>query len=129
MDQLASVLSRDSRLAYALVFGSTARGSAHPGSDIDIAIGLIPGARYSAPDVGALVSALEQTSGQTVDLVILDEASPAVAYRVFRDARPLFVRDTRRLVEQKTRAILDYLDFRPTEERAASGALTAAARG
>jgi predicted nucleotidyltransferase len=129
MDLLTPVLSRDSRIAYALLFGSVARGSVHPASDVDIAIGLVPGAHYSSHAVGALVSDLEHASGRTVDLVILGEAGPALAHRVFRDGRPLFVRDARQLVEHKTRAILDYLDFRPLEQLAARGVLSAAARG
>jgi predicted nucleotidyltransferase len=129
MDLMVQALSRDSRIAYALLFGSVARGDAHAGSDVDIAIGLVPGAHYSPLEVGALVSDLEHACGRTVDLVILEEASPAVAYRAFRDGVPVVVRDRRRLVEQKTRAILDYLDFRPLERIAARGALSAAARG
>ncbi|MCC7043273.1 MAG: nucleotidyltransferase domain-containing protein [Acidobacteria bacterium] len=129
MDRIAEALARDSRIAYALLFGSVARGDLHAGSDLDIAIGLMPGARWSAREAGVLVSDLEQASGRTVDLVILDDAPPAVAYRAFRDGVPLLVADRRRMVEQKTRAILDYLDFRPLESIAARGALSAATRG
>jgi predicted nucleotidyltransferase len=129
MDRMVEALGRDSRIAYALLFGSVARGDSHAGSDLDIAVGLMPGAHYSPLDVGALVSDLEQVSGQTVDLVILDDAPPAVAYRAFRDGVTLIVRDRRHLVERKTRAILDYLDFQPLERIAARGALSAATRG
>jgi hypothetical protein len=38
-------------------------------------------------------------------------------------------KDRGALVERKTRAILEYLDFRPIEELAARGVLAAAARG
>jgi predicted nucleotidyltransferase len=38
---LRAALERDNRIAYALLFGSTARSTAHAGSDLDVAIGLI----------------------------------------------------------------------------------------
>jgi hypothetical protein len=129
METLRHALEEDARIAYALVFGSRARGSAHAASDLDIAVGLRAGARLEARDLGDLISTLEQASGRTVDLVVLDEAPPAVAYRVFRDGSALVVKDRAALVARKTRAILEYLDFRPIEELAARGAIAAAAHG
>lgn len=127
IEGIREILEGDSRVAYALRFGSTARGRAHSGSDVDIAVGLVPRARLSARDVGDLVSRLESAAGRPVDLVILDEAPPALAYRVFRDPE-LMVRDRTALVDRKARAILEYLDFQPIEQLCASGVL-AAARG
>jgi hypothetical protein len=68
--------------------------------------------------------------GRSVDLVLLDEARPALAYRIFRDGEVIIERDHAALVARKARAILDYLDFKPVEERCAAGILRAtAARG
>lgn len=129
MQALRQALERDARLAYALAFGSRARGSSTPASDLDVAVGLAAGVRLEPQELGELVSTLEAATGQTVDLVLLDEAPPALAYRVFRDGQVLFERDHAALVERKTRAILDYLDFRPIEEIAVRGVLAAAAHG
>ena len=85
--------------------------------------------RLETRELGDLISMLEHASGRTVDLVVLDEAPPAVAYRVFRDGSALVVKDRAALVARKTRAILEYLDFRPIEELAARGAIAAAAHG
>ncbi|MGH9332538.1 MAG: type VII toxin-antitoxin system MntA family adenylyltransferase antitoxin [Vicinamibacteria bacterium] len=128
IEAIRQILAGDSRVAYALLFGSSARDRAHSGSDVDIAIGLVPSTRLSARDVGDLVSRLESAARRPVDLVILDEAPPSLAYRVFRDGTELVVRDRAALVDRKARAILEYLDFRPIEELCASGVL-AAARG
>ncbi len=125
-DTIRKALEDDARVAYALLFGSNARGDARQGSDVDVAIGLVPGARLSAQEIGDLVSRLESAVARTVDLVILDEAPPAIAYRVFRDGVEMVVRDRRALVDRKARAILEYLDFRPIEELCASGVLVAA---
>jgi hypothetical protein len=64
-----------------------------------------------------------------VDLVLLDQAPPGVAYRAFRDGELLFERDHARFVERKARAIVEYLDFEPVERAFAEGALRAARNG
>ena len=129
MEALRQALEGDTRLAYALLFGSRARGSAHATSDFDVAVGLMPGAQLDPHELGALVSSLEQAAGRTIDLVLLDEAPPAVAYRVFRDGQVILERDHSALVERKARAIMEYLDFRPLEEIAVRGVVAAAAHG
>ena len=123
------MLAEDPRIAYALVFGSNARGTAHAGSDLDIAVGLESHMRLNALGLGDLIARLERASGHSVDLVVVDEAPPAVAYRVFRDGRVIVDKNHRTLVAHKTRAILEYLDFRPIEALAARGVLAAAAHG
>lgn len=128
-DVLRSLLEHDDRFSCALVFGSAARGLAHANSDLDVAVGLSPGSHLAALDLGELVSLLEAAAGRPVDLVLMDEAAPGLAYRVFRDGKVLFVHDRCRFVERKARAILEYLDFQPIEEQLARGALAASSRG
>jgi hypothetical protein len=130
MDALRKVLAEDPRIEYALVFGSSARGTAHEGSDLDIAVGLVePRTRLGALELGDLIALSERASGRAVDIVVVDEAPPAVAYRVFRDGHVIVDKNHRTLVEHKTRAILEYLDFQPIEALVTRGVLTAAARG
>jgi len=129
MDALRDVLTLDGRVAYALVFGSAARGSAHANSDLDVAVGLMPGVMLTPLDLGTLCSDLEAAAGRVVDLVLLDEATPALAYRIFRHGTTVLERDRTALVDRKTRAILEYLDFKPTETLTTRGVLAAAARG
>lgn len=129
MTSLRRALQSDPRLAYALIFGSAARGSGRPDSDLDIAVGLMAGIRLETEDIGALISSLEEATGRSIDLVLLDEAPPALAYRVFRDGQVILERDRPALVQRKTRAILEYLDFRPIEAIAVRGVLAAAAHG
>ena len=129
MDSLRDVLDRDPRIAYALVFGSTARGTGHSLSDVDVAVGLSAGVSLDARQTGALVADLEQAAGRRIDLVLLHEAPPALAYRVFRDGVVLVERDHHALADRKARAVLEYLDFQPFENIAVRGALNAAARG
>lgn len=122
---MARVLDADPRIAYGLVFGSTARGHARAASDLDVAIGLASHVELDPLAIGRLVSDLERASGRTVDLVLLDEAPPALAYRAFRDGVVVFVRDRSAMVERRVRAVLDYLDYRPFEAAFVRGVLRA----
>jgi hypothetical protein len=116
IDRLRSVLESDPSVAYALLFGSRGRGSAHGGSDADVAVGLVADTHLSVREVGDLISRLEEAAGGSVDLILLDEAPPGLAYRVFRDGRVILDKDRGAFVERKARAILEYLDFKPVEE-------------
>ena len=111
-------------VAFAVVFGSFARGNPHAGSDVDVALGFGPDRRPTARELGAIVSRLEEAVGQSVDIVVLDHAPPGLAYRVFRDGVVVLARDRVALTGRKVRAILEYLDFRPIE-RAFSEAMLA----
>lgn len=113
----------DRQVAYAILFGSAARNGLHAHSDVDIAVGMGDTERYGPLAFGHLVSRLEAAAGRPVHLVVLNEAPPALAYRVFRDGRPLTVHDRRALQRDFVRSVLAYLDFRPVEELLTQGAL------
>lgn len=129
IEALRHVLAEDPRIAYAFVFGSSARGEGGVHSDVDVAVGLAAGVRLTALGLGALAARLENAAGRPVDLVLLEESPPGLAFRVFRDGRPIVERDRRAMVQRKARAILEYLDFQPIEELFARGVLGAAAHG
>jgi predicted nucleotidyltransferase len=129
MEALRRILANDPRIAYAVLFGSAARGTSHPHSDVDVAVGLTTGVRLSPQDLGTLAADLERAAGQPIDLVLLDEAPAPLAFRVFRDGRTLVDRDHAALARRRARANLEYLDFRPIEALLARGVLAAAARG
>ncbi|HEX5054740.1 MAG TPA: nucleotidyltransferase domain-containing protein [Planctomycetota bacterium] len=112
-ETVTKVLETDARVSYALVFGSSARGTDHAGSDLDVAIGLAQ--PLSALELGALISRLESATGRAVDLTLLGEAPPGLAYRVFRDGVVVLDRDHEALVGRKAKAVLEYLDWQPIE--------------
>ena len=115
-------------VVFALVFGSSARGDTHATSDIDVALGFGNHDRPTSRELGAIVSRLEEATGRSVDVVILEDAAPGLAYRVFRDGQAVLVRDRDALVERKARAILEYLDFLPVERACAEAVLSARTR-
>lgn len=127
LDALRRTLEAEPTVAYALLFGSSARGTARPGSDADVAVERTASAARDVGALGGLAARLSSAAGRSVDLVLLDEARPALAYRIFRDGRLIIERDHTALVARKARAVLDYLDFKPVEERCAAGILRAAA--
>jgi predicted nucleotidyltransferase len=129
MEALKRVLAEDPAVAYALVFGSAARGTAHAHSDVDVAVGLPEGRRLTSLELGELISRLEAAVGRPVDVVDLEGAPPGLAYRIFRDGQVVVEKDRARLVARRARAILEYLDFQPFEEEFARGVLAAASRG
>ena len=129
MDAVRSVVETDTRLGYAVIFGSEARGDRHARSDVDVAVGAIGGRRLSALELGDIASRLEAATGRSIDIVDLESAPPALAYRVFRDGHVILDRERARLVARRARAVLEYLDFKPLEDQFVKGVLAASARG
>jgi predicted nucleotidyltransferase len=125
LEELRAVLLGEPAVAYAVLFGSAATGRTHPGSDVDVAIELAAGERASVARLGAIAASLEAAAGRPVHLVLLDEAPPGLAYRVFRDGTPILVRDRGAHVNRRARAILEYLDFQPVEDLLTRGVLAA----
>jgi predicted nucleotidyltransferase len=123
IDRVRDELERDPRIAYAVLFGSSATGAPSAWSDLDVAIGVT--VTLDALDLGALASRLEAAGGRRVDLVLLDEAAPGLAYRVFRDGRVIVSRDRAALARRRARAMLEYLDFQPIEALFTRGVLVA----
>lgn len=66
------------------LFGSLALGDVHESSDVDLAVDrLAPEVYFSA------LAAASATLGCDVDLVVVDEASPALRAAIARDGVPL----------------------------------------
>jgi hypothetical protein len=51
------------------VFGSVAKGAAHPGSDVDFLVEFMPGANVGLFEMGGLKEDLEESLGCPVDLL------------------------------------------------------------
>ncbi len=130
-EAVRELLIEEPRVGYALVFGSCARGTEHAHSDFDLAIGGLS-QQFSTLELGDLIGRLESVAKRSVDLVLLDEAPPGLAYRIFRDGVVVLERDPAAFADRKARAILEYLDFKPIEDvfvRASSRATCPCASG
>lgn len=81
---------RDRGLTALALFGSTARGTARPDSDVDVLIDIAPDARFSLVDLVSVKNFLEDRLGRTVDVVTREGLDPAIRDRVIREARTIF---------------------------------------
>ena len=71
------------------VFGSSARGTAGPGSDIDLLYTLAPGARLGW-EIEDLASDLEAVLGRPVDLVSRRALNARIRDEVLQEAQPFY---------------------------------------
>lgn len=114
------------------LFGSYARGVAGPLSDVDIAVLLKghPDEEYCLEVrlelIGGLTNRLHMDE---VDVVILNQAPPALCYAVLRDGRLLFCRDSTALALFRLQSVNAYLDFKPLLERHGHAILEKARKG
>lgn len=101
-------------LVAAYVFGSVARGSAGPRSDIDLALLYAhvpePGLAGLGFDVAFDV---ERRLSRQVDVVVLNGASPDLIHRVLRDGVVVMESDRRARVDFEVRSRAQYFDLAP----------------
>jgi uncharacterized protein len=111
---LRAALRSHDDVALAVLFGSTAKGTARPSSDVDLGIrwqGGTPERR------DALISTLERALARTVDLVELDGAPPQLRFEIARDGAVLVERQPGAWAAFRARAFIDWWDFRPIARR------------
>ena len=106
--------STDDRLVAAYIFGSVARGTDHPQSDVDVGIllrtappGELDGLRFS------IEGELERVLGRRCQIVVLNNAPPDLVHRVLRDGQLLVDRNPAVRIEFEVRARNEYFDLLP----------------
>lgn len=123
-DQLRAALERDERVLAAYLFGSRARGSAGPRSDVDVAV-LIDEAlprTLEGPltDIhAALEDAVSSAYGPNsrppprIDLVDLATAPADLVHRILRDGELLVEHDRAARIAFEVRLRAEYFDLKP----------------
>ena len=114
IDRLASALSDIPGIRLAVLFGSMARGTTTPGSDVDVGILFAADSTDARRLAGA---ALGRAVMRDLDVVSLEEASPHLRFEIARDGRPLFQADPHVWSEFRARAMLDWWDWAPTARK------------
>lgn len=115
MTRAVQLLEKRLRPAAIVLFGSRAGGAARPDSDFDL--GLLCG--RPLPDfmvVAGLKTELEDILGGSVDLVVLDAASPILSMEVLRSHRILAKRDPEALETFTVRTLMAYYDLKRVRE-------------
>jgi len=111
LDRITRLLDETPMVRLAVVFGSAARRTENPGSDIDLGVSWVNGSGQSASD---LVVALERAAGRRVDLVTLDDAPPLLRFEIARDGIVLVEREPHAWADFRARAMIDWWDWAPT---------------
>ena len=81
---------RERGLKALALFGSTARGTSRPDSDVDVLIDIAPDVSFSLVDLVSVKHFLEDNLRRKVDVVIREGLDPAIRDRVIREARAVF---------------------------------------
>jgi uncharacterized protein len=109
-----TVLGARDDVAAVYVFGSVARGTAGPGSDVDVAVlfnapppHTLDGARFT------LEGDLERAMHTPVDLVVLNDAPVDLRIRVLRDGRLLIDRDRSARIAFEVHTRNEFFDLEP----------------
>ncbi|MFH1771461.1 MAG: nucleotidyltransferase domain-containing protein [Candidatus Omnitrophota bacterium] len=110
-----NAVCRDSGVVFAYLFGSQAKGSTGPLSDIDIAlyIGGLDRKEYSGKKLELLGRLNDALKTDEIDLVLLNNASPFLAQRILRDGKLIYCADEKLRLDYEQITILKYLDWKP----------------
>jgi uncharacterized protein len=109
--RVEAALTAEPDVVVAYLFGSVARGSLGPRSDVDIAVLLADGSDSFERRLDLSADLAAVTAPRPVDVVVLNEAPVALAYRVLRDGRLLLSRDDRVRIRHWTQTVDRYLDM------------------
>lgn len=96
------------------LYGSEARGTATPASDIDLAILYARPARRTLDALPLDMEAeLERRLGRPVQIVVLNDAPADLVHRILRDGRLLLDRDRAARIRFEVRARNEFFDLAP----------------
>lgn len=115
--KLREFLSRNAEregIAAAYLFGSVARGTAGPRSDVDVGILYEEDPPLTLEGLGLrLEGDLESLLGKPVQLIVLNHAPVDLAIRVLRDGKLLVDRDRSKRVRFEVRTRFELWDLEP----------------
>lgn len=112
LERLRQSASSIPEVRLAVLFGSTARGTATRRSDVDLGLSV-------APDTSAVrfkvERELERAAGRSLHVVFLGEAPPLLRFEISKDGVLLFQRQDDLWRRFKERALIDWWDWAPSE--------------
>lgn len=129
---IATALRPLDEVRAALLFGSRATGRARADSDIDVAVLLDATLAPERPieRLSRLLKALaKELAADRLDLVILNDAPPALAFQVLKHGRVAFERDARDLHRLRVRTYSQHADYQHAESVFREATRRRAARG
>ncbi|WP_457749140.1 type VII toxin-antitoxin system MntA family adenylyltransferase antitoxin [Sulfurimonas sp.] len=112
-DKIKNILQNYATIENALLFGSYASNTAHNMSDVDIAIQTSE--ELDIFEIGEIIAVLESHLGKKIDFILLNELykkSPLLAYNIYKNHLPLFIKNREKYNYFKESALHYYLDFK-----------------
>ena len=119
--KLLVALERHPGVLVAYLFGSTARGTARPLSDVDVAVLLADGVDPLHERLTLMAEIASAIGSDEVDVVVLNDAPVALAYRVLRDGILLRSTDDLARIRHRVTVVDRYLDMEPFRRVQAEG--------
>lgn len=119
--KLRDRLTNETDVLVAYLYGSHARGTAGPLSDVDVAILLDEGSDYFRRRMDITAAVAEVTSEDVADVIVLNDAPVALGYRVLRDGNVILSRDERSRIRFFVQTVDRYLDMAPMRRMYADG--------
>lgn len=118
--RLRDCLARELDVLVVYLFGSRARGTPGALSDVDVAV-LLDGEATPDRRLQLIDTLSRAVVPDTVDVVVLNDAPVALAYRVIRDGQLLIDQDARARVRHWAETVDRYLDMAPMRQQLAEG--------
>jgi len=115
-EKVAELLSQHQEVLAAYVFGSVATGRARPDSDVDIAVLVDIAALPNDPfqyRLSLMADVRSVLKTRDVDVVILNQAPPALAQNVISKGRLIFERSRSARIRFQIRTLNEFLDTQP----------------
>ncbi len=109
VEKLKTFFEGKKEIPMAFLFGSAAAGREIPESDVDVAVWY--GKEYSLQDTERLWREIETLLHRNVDLIILNQARPAIAWAAMR-GKTLIIRNYRLYLRKLLDFSLEAEDFR-----------------
>jgi len=116
LGELLAARAEDEGIAAAWLFGSVARGTARPDSDVDVGILYREDPPRTLAGIGKvfnLEEELTEITGLPIQIVALNHAPVDLIVRVLRDGKLLLGQDSLRRVDFEVRSRNEFWDLEP----------------
>lgn len=111
--RLREALEREPDVLVAYLFGSHARGTSGPLSDVDVAVLLSDDADPFKRRLDLIGAVSRIVGDERTDVVVLNEVPVALEFRVLRDGQELVCRDEVARVRHHRDTVIRYIDMTP----------------
>lgn len=122
--RLSELFETDRDVVAAYLFGSQARGTPGPLSDVDLAVWLDPTLHRndrSQKMLSLMGDAASRLGTDEVQVVVLNDAPPSLVHAALREGVRLVENDARQRVRLEVKAAVEYLDLAPLRRELTRG--------